>query len=230
LGGIGIKMWNEENLPKLLSLYKEIQTEWGNACIEIRNRRKTEILCEKGCSDCCKGKDYFDRFTSERVFSIKIHGIEGTLIKKGFKNLPINKQKFIIENHHKRLHRNKECYLGQCVFLDENGHCIIYKVRPYTCRITGLPVKDKLENPEIIREEARKEGVLLTEIAEYYEYTCDKYKSNEKLNCDINSNEPWAKRWLAFLNKSRNDLIEIDAINKQIILVPISTFVINALL
>ncbi|MBM4356699.1 MAG: YkgJ family cysteine cluster protein [Deltaproteobacteria bacterium] len=83
----------------------------GARAVEIRNAGR--LQCRRGCSGCC-----VDDLTVFEVEADAIRSSHPTLLAQGSPH-PI----------------------GRCAFLDAEGACRIYDVRPYVCRTQGLPLR-----------------------------------------------------------------------------------------
>lgn len=70
------------------------------------------LHCKKGCCGCCRD-------------DLSVTQSEAALIKARFSNV-------LQEHPHEK---------GACPFLDQEGACRIYPVRPYICRTHGLPLR-----------------------------------------------------------------------------------------
>lgn len=80
-------------------------------------------VCEKGCADCCTS-----------VGNVDIVTLEGLIILKYLRSLDSSLQKDL----HKKLKQNrktkKESKYARCAFLLADNSCMIYPVRPFSCR------------------------------------------------------------------------------------------------
>ena len=73
----------------------------------------SRITCHRGCQPCCQD-------------DLSVFVIEADLIEAGAKTL------LEVEKPHPP---------GACVFLDGDGACRIYSLRPFVCRTQGLPLR-----------------------------------------------------------------------------------------
>lgn len=71
------------------------------------------LRCARGCHDCC-----VDGLTVFEVEADRIRRAHPDLLADGHPHPP-----------------------GQCAFLDDDGACRVYDVRPYVCRTQGLPLR-----------------------------------------------------------------------------------------
>lgn len=79
----------------------------------LHKRHQARLNCARGCHSCC-----VDELT---VFSVEAEHIRRT--------------------HAALLESAAPHAEGLCAFLDEQGACRIYEVRPYVCRTQGLPLR-----------------------------------------------------------------------------------------
>jgi len=91
--------------------------------IDREVRRLTEIHaarlnCRRGCSACC-----LDDLSVSRIEAERIRRAHGDLLGHG-----------------------DPSPAGACAFLDQEGACRIYEVRPTICRSQGLPLRVLFEN------------------------------------------------------------------------------------
>lgn len=87
-------------------------------------QHRERLACKVGCADCC-----VDNLTVFRVEAARIEAAHPELLANG-------------EPHPE----------GACAFLDGEGRCRVYEVRPYVCRTQGLPLRwlEEGEDEEII--------------------------------------------------------------------------------
>ena len=143
---------NEDSVAaKIIKLYTQLSKE-----LEENVYGKKNIKCEKGCNACCK--DYFA--ISEVEFAIIMDylynncGIEKTniIIKKAIalsekfeknnpeyykqleENIAGKNINYMVRINLENMPERQE----ECVFLDEDGGCGIYNVRPIICRTHGI--------------------------------------------------------------------------------------------
>lgn len=136
---------------KIIELYEKITRE-----LDEQIYGKVSVKCKKGCNECCK--DYFG--ISEVEFAIIMDYLYGRLgsekteeiIKKGISAcVDFEKRN---PSYFKQLEQNVTGMSGyesmkmdivnmpekqdECLFLDEDGGCSIYAVRPIICRTHGV--------------------------------------------------------------------------------------------
>lgn len=80
---------------------------------EVAAKNKGRLHCERGCSGCC-----VDDLTVFEVEAARIRAVHPELLKSGVPHAA-----------------------GACAFLDSEGACRVYDVRPYVCRTQGLPLR-----------------------------------------------------------------------------------------
>lgn len=76
-------------------------------------RHAERLACRAGCSSCCTD-------------GLTVFAIEAALIA---------------ERHPDLLAEGEPHAEGACAFLDADGSCRVYDVRPYVCRTQGLPLR-----------------------------------------------------------------------------------------
>ncbi|MEM1025829.1 MAG: YkgJ family cysteine cluster protein [Myxococcota bacterium] len=94
------------------SALRVLHDEVSSDAAETRAALPFELNCRKGCSACC-----VDGLTVFEVEADNIRQWVGT-----------------------RLEGQAPHPVGACAFLDSEGGCGIYPVRPYVCRTQGLPL------------------------------------------------------------------------------------------
>ena len=143
---------NEDSVAaKIIKLYTQLSKE-----LEENVYGKKNIKCQKGCNACCK--DYFA--INEVEFAVIMDylynncGIEKTniIIKKAIalsekfeknnpeyykqleENIAGKNINYMVRINLENMPEQQE----ECVFLDEDGACGIYNVRPIICRTHGI--------------------------------------------------------------------------------------------
>lgn len=105
----------EDKKKRLQELYEQYENEVSDF--------KKMAACEIGCADCCID-----------VGNIDITTLEGIIIYEQIASL----EKQIHTKIRNRLAKNKEereeKKLSRCAFLNEDKMCIIYDIRPFSCR------------------------------------------------------------------------------------------------
>ena len=113
-------------IEKYFSEYCGIRNNIDQKISKIFSFYKEDIICKKGCSNCCMAITLFP----VEFFAIKHEAGEGLL-----KNMPLSELKNRKQN-------------PDCIFL-EKSICAIYESRPIICRTQGLPLfyfSDTLED------------------------------------------------------------------------------------
>ncbi len=96
----------------------------------VAEQHRGRLQCRRGCSGCC-----VDGLTVFEVEAAQIRARHGELLANGVPRPP-----------------------GACAFLDAEGACRIYEVRPYVCRTQGLPLR-WLDEDEDSREEVERRDI-----------------------------------------------------------------------
>jgi len=129
----------------------------------VAGRHSGKIQCGRGCAACCRG-----------LFDITL--LDALLVRHGFLLLdPVRRDEVmarcltILETLRQRWPEISPPYIlnilpeaewdrlmpdddeTPCVFLDENGGCLIYAHRPMTCRLHGVPLIDR--SGEVVHDE-----------------------------------------------------------------------------
>ncbi|MCD6319252.1 MAG: YkgJ family cysteine cluster protein [Candidatus Desulfofervidaceae bacterium] len=105
----------QEKIEKLQEIYREFEEEVR----ELKNG----AVCQRGCADCCKQMATIDLTTLEGfIIYEKISAFDDTIKVWAKKRL----KKDII--------KRKKTHYARCPFLKEDDTCLIYEVRPFSCR------------------------------------------------------------------------------------------------
>ncbi|MFZ4856275.1 MAG: YkgJ family cysteine cluster protein [Desulfuromonadaceae bacterium] len=141
-------------MNNLLDRYGELLLEvdgWFQRCLD---QHPDLIACRNGCSECCRG-----------LFDITL--LDALYLKRGFDALPDQQKSGLIRSAFRRLdklsHINPafvEPWLlnaipendwdalmpeedeTPCLLLSQSGGCLVYRYRPMTCRLNGIPLID----------------------------------------------------------------------------------------
>lgn len=105
-------------LQYLMNFYQKIDTR-SLEIIATLAEDGLELHCRKGCHACCHD-------------DLSVTPVEAELIRSHFEDA-------LSTTPHPK---------GKCAFLDEQGLCRIYPVRPYICRSQGLPLRWIQEDPQ----------------------------------------------------------------------------------
>lgn len=84
-----------------------------DAAAPLATEHAARMQCARGCNQCCT-----DGLTVFEVEADRIRGAHPALLASGTPHPA-----------------------GACAFLDTDGACRIYEVRPYVCRTQGLPLR-----------------------------------------------------------------------------------------
>ena len=138
----------------ILNEYQLLLTEVDDWFAHCQTDFPDDIVCGKGCSDCCRG-----------LFDITV--LDATLLNSGFIDLPLEVRRSSRKKAEESLSRiqtywpdfkhpfilnyrpeeEREALMATdnetpCALLDEKGRCLLYDYRPMTCRLHGLPLID----------------------------------------------------------------------------------------
>jgi Fe-S-cluster containining protein len=103
---------------------------------------KTEQACAKGCAFCCA-----------KAGSIDMTTLEAWQIKKQLETFSKSRLKTVNRAIRTNIQKREEKKINPCPFLMKNNACMIYKVRPFSCRrIYSLHVCDKENPPKVSRQ------------------------------------------------------------------------------
>jgi uncharacterized protein len=101
-----------------------------NQLVEIYDRfekdmrpYKKDALCKAGCSFCCTHFGNVDIIT-----------LEGIRIVQYLKGLPKQQQKTLQKSIDKNKKNRENKKISPCPFLKPDKTCLIYEIRPYSCR------------------------------------------------------------------------------------------------
>ncbi|MCD4721269.1 MAG: YkgJ family cysteine cluster protein [Desulfobacula sp.] len=84
---------------------------------------KAGQACQKGCAFCCA-----------KAGSIDITTLEGLRIRKALNVLAKKQQKSFAKTLHQEMKKREKEKIVPCPFLMKSKACIIYNVRPFSCR------------------------------------------------------------------------------------------------
>ncbi len=98
--------------------------------------------CRKGCSFCCS-----------KAGCIDITTLEGWQIKKQIETFSKDRQKRLSKTIKQDIQKREKKTLNACPFLMKNNACLIYNVRPFSCRrIYSTHICEKGNPPQINRQ------------------------------------------------------------------------------
>jgi Fe-S-cluster containining protein len=119
-----------QNLQTILSNYELLEKRIDADFVNMRAKFSTRINCKRGCSSCCKP-------------NLDIGTMEAAYLKLKIENNPALKLKLEhlkIENPHQS---------QRCEFLEADGACGVYEIRPLMCRAFGGPSQYQTASGEI---------------------------------------------------------------------------------
>lgn len=136
----------KEKIPILNDIYSRFETK--------TLAYKTDAACEKGCGYCCKEAGRIDITT-----------LEGLVIRKameGFEKVPAKKSDQTISAGDQK--KGKKA-VAACPFLMKNNACMIYEVRPFSCRrIYSTHVCSRENPPRVNRQVMEAAGQSIKEL------------------------------------------------------------------
>ena len=103
---------------------------------------KKDAACEKGCSFCCK-----------KAGSIDITTLEGLVIRKAMKGFARSRQKNLAKLFQQEIKKRENKVIAPCPFLMKNNACMIYEVRPFSCRRIYSTHICSRENPPVVNRQ-----------------------------------------------------------------------------
>ena len=99
----------------LQAIYQKYETETAQF--------KEQAVCGRGCSFCCSGAGKIDIVT-----------VEGVILLDSLQSMPDSHAKKISQGLERDRRRRRKGKKSACPFLDGNGACLVYHVRPFSCR------------------------------------------------------------------------------------------------
>lgn len=124
-------------MKEKISALKQIYNNFEAQTLEY----KKDSACEKGCGFCCKAAG-----------RIEITTLEGLAIRKAMQRFPKPRQKTLTKLFQQEIRKREDKIVVPCPFLMKNNACMIYAVRPFSCRrIYSTHVCDS-ENPPIVNK------------------------------------------------------------------------------
>ena len=124
----------KDKIPGLDKIY----TGFAEATQEF----KKDVACEKGCGFCCK-----------EAGSIDITTLEGLAIRQAMQDFPRSRQKNLTKTFQQEIKKREKKVRVSCPFLMKNNACMIYEVRPFSCRrIYSLHVCTSKSPPMVNRQ------------------------------------------------------------------------------
>jgi len=125
-----------EELEKIYSAFAETTREF-----------KKDAACAKGCGFCCK-----------EAGSIDITTMEGMVIRQTMKAFSRPRQKSLIKIFQQEIKKREKNLPVSCPFLMKNNACMIYEVRPFSCRRIYSIHVCTLKNPPAVNRQAMEDA------------------------------------------------------------------------
>ncbi|MDY0223072.1 MAG: YkgJ family cysteine cluster protein [Desulfobacterium sp.] len=123
----------QEKIPGLNKIY--------SAFAETTREFKKDAACTKGCGFCCK-----------EAGSIDITTLEGLVIRKAMEGFSRSRQKNLTKIFQQEIKKREKGLTVPCPFLMKNNVCMIYQVRPFSCRrIYSVHVCTQNDHPTMNR-------------------------------------------------------------------------------
>ncbi len=125
----------KEKIPGLGKIY--------SAFVENTGKFKKDASCSKGCGFCCT-----------EAGSIDITTLEGLVIRQAMKDFSRSRLKSLTKMFQQEIKKREKGFTVPCPFLMKNNACMIYEVRPFSCRrIYSIHVCTQ-ENPPAVNRQA----------------------------------------------------------------------------
>jgi Fe-S-cluster containining protein len=135
----------DQKKAKLRSLYKS----FDDAVAEFRRH----AVCERGCNFCCT-----------RMGNVDIVTLEGVMILEKLEGMEEDVRKEVAGRITRNRTEKKEGNKPACPFQDSGGACLIYEVRPFSCRQLYSLRKCDSEGPLVHRQAAEISQATVKEI------------------------------------------------------------------
>ncbi len=103
-----------------LDNYRRLVFQIDRRCAEIVAGHGQNMVCRKGCSDCCR--------------HISVFAVEALVLARALARLPRGEIAVI------RRRAASAAKEGACPLLADDGACLLYDDRPVICRTHGLPI------------------------------------------------------------------------------------------
>jgi Fe-S-cluster containining protein len=105
----------QQKMDELIKIYHKFSLETEGF--------RTNAACTKGCAFCCTNAG-----------SIDITTLEGLRIRKDIDGMLRNRRNAVAKVLTKEMKKREAGIVTQCPFLQKNKACMIYEVRPFSCR------------------------------------------------------------------------------------------------
>ena len=106
--------WDEKQ-KKLQEIYDRYETE--------ARPFKDGAVCRLGCTSCCTD-----------VGNVDVNTLEGLIIWNRLQVFPRAQRRGLKKKLVANKKEKKKQSIAQCAFLDRQGACVVYDVRPFSCR------------------------------------------------------------------------------------------------
>jgi Fe-S-cluster containining protein len=123
----------ETKAKKLLDLYQDFE--------EKARVHREAAVCGVGCADCCINVGNVDAVT-----------LEGWLILEHIKGMDLGRRSQLMKMIEENAQEKKESTYARCAFLQDNLSCVIYPVRPFSCRRLYSLVRCGENGPTVHRQ------------------------------------------------------------------------------
>lgn len=127
----------KEKILTLKAIYKTFEAK--------TREYKKEAACEKGCGFCCKEAGRIDITT-----------LEGLILRKTMKGFSRSRQKSLTKIFQQEIRKREKKVMAPCPFLMKNNACMIYNVRPFSCRRIYSTHICTRENPPVVNQNVIK--------------------------------------------------------------------------
>ena len=107
-------MWDEKR-QKLREIYARFERD--------AHEFKKQAICKIGCTYCCTD-----------VGDVDINTLEGLIIRERVKGFPRALRRQIKQKLAKNKREKEKQNIARCPFLKKDNTCLIYDIRPFSCR------------------------------------------------------------------------------------------------
>ncbi len=128
----------KDTMKQKLAELKEIYSSFSDKTRELKQGQ----ACNKGCSFCCKESGCIDIIT-----------LEGLQIREAMKKMPKARQKTLTKAFRQEIKKREAGIVVPCPFLMKNNACMIYEVRPFSCRRIYSAHVCTRENPPAVNRQ-----------------------------------------------------------------------------
>jgi Fe-S-cluster containining protein len=113
-----------------VSRYAALVAKVDGFFARVVERHGDDMKCNSGCSECCHVR-------------LTVTAVEADAIRTALADWP--------ETRRQTLAANARSSTDRCAALDPTGRCLIYDVRPITCRSHGAPIRMREGSLPVIR-------------------------------------------------------------------------------